>query len=87
VVEMDSQVAVALVRLLISIDLASESEITSDFAVALQGDAAAVFDSLTNEGRHEIADIVSRMAADETIAVRRQALEEFAEAYGLDDDD
>jgi hypothetical protein len=84
---MDSQVAVALISLLISIDLASESEISSDFAVALQGDAVTVFDSLTNEDRHEIAEIVSRMAADETIAARRQALEEFADAYGLDDDD
>jgi hypothetical protein len=84
---MDSQVVSAIVNILVSIDLASDAQINPDFAVVLQGEASVAFDSLTNDERHAIAHIVSEMAAAEGPGERKIALEEFVEAYGLDEDD
>ncbi|MEV4710012.1 hypothetical protein [Micromonospora sp. NPDC049374] len=84
---MISQVVNALVNLLVSIDVAADSEIDPDFAVSLQGRAATVFDALTNDERHEVARLVRDMARLELDSERKSALGEFIDAYGLEDDD
>jgi hypothetical protein len=77
----------ALADLIVSIDLSDDELVDPEFASAILGDVSAVIDSLGNDERSRIADIITEHAETESNDRRRNALRELPEGLGLTDED
>lgn len=73
----------ALIEILASIELADESEISTDFAVRLQEEAASVFQALPTDARRDVVERMRVVAQQATVPARAAIIAAMPEAFGL----
>jgi hypothetical protein len=77
----------SLAQLVIAIDLTDDEEVDPDLATTWFEDVAYTLNQLPQSARSGLAALVRRLADEESDPVRRNALLEFPESFGLDEED